>query len=68
MGDDAAFGRKVKGVKIYAEDTADYVEELLGATGARRAPDDTFSTFVNRAGRRRARAVRSSARDGRELR
>jgi sulfite reductase (ferredoxin) len=48
MGDAAAFGRKVKGVKIYAEDTADYVEELLRRYRGRRAPDDTFSTFVNR--------------------
>ena len=29
MGDGAAFGRKVKGVKVYAEDAADYVETLL---------------------------------------
>jgi sulfite reductase (ferredoxin) len=48
MGDDAAFGRKVKGVKVYAEDTADYVEDLLRRYRTRRAPDDTFSTFVNR--------------------
>ena len=48
MGDDAAFGRKVKGVKVYAEDTADYVEDLLRRYRNRRAPDDTFSTFVNR--------------------
>ena len=33
MGEDAAFGRKVKGVKIYAEDAADYVE-----AAARRYP------------------------------
>ena len=29
MGDGAAFGRKVRGVKVYAEDTADYLEVLL---------------------------------------
>ena len=29
MGEEQAFGRKVKGVKIYAEDAADYVEVLV---------------------------------------
>ena len=29
MGEGAAFGRKVRGVKIYAEDAADYLELLL---------------------------------------
>ncbi len=48
MGEGAAFGRKVKGVKIYAEDTADYVEALLRRYRSRRADDDTFSTFVDR--------------------
>ncbi len=48
MGEGAAFGRKVKGVKIYAEDTADYVEVLLRRYRSRRADDDTFSTFVDR--------------------
>jgi sulfite reductase (ferredoxin) len=47
-GDEAAFGRKVKGVKIYAEDAADYIEELLRRYRARRGGDETFSTFVNR--------------------
>ena len=48
MGDDAAFGRKVKGVKIYAEDAADYVELLLRRYRGERTADDTFSSFVNR--------------------
>jgi sulfite reductase (ferredoxin) len=48
VGDDAAFGRKVKGVKIYAEDAADYVEALLRRYRARRMDDDTFTSFVNR--------------------
>ena len=47
MGDGAAFGRKVRGVKIYAEDTADYLELLLRRYGSRRADGDTFSSFVN---------------------
>ena len=48
MGDGAAFGRKVKGVKVYAEDCADYLELLLRRyRGAKRA-DDTFTSFVDR--------------------
>ncbi|MGZ8613375.1 MAG: nitrite/sulfite reductase [Actinomycetota bacterium] len=47
MGDGASFGRKVRGVKVYAEDTADYLELLLRRYGSRRADDDTFSSFVN---------------------
>ena len=48
MGEGAAFGRKVKGVKVYAEDTADYVEALLVRYGSRRRADDSFGSFVNR--------------------
>jgi sulfite reductase (ferredoxin) len=48
MGDDGAFGRKVKGVKIYAEDAADYLEELVRRYLRARADGDTFSSFVNR--------------------
>jgi sulfite reductase (ferredoxin) len=44
----SAFGRKVKGVKIYAEDAADYVELLLRRYLRDRVTDDTFSSFVNR--------------------
>jgi len=47
MGDGAAFGRKVRGVKVYAEDTADYLELLLRRYGSQRADGDTFSSFVN---------------------
>ena len=47
MGSDATFGRKVKGVKIYAEDAADYVEALLVRYGQRKREGDTFTSFVN---------------------
>ncbi|MET0801194.1 MAG: nitrite/sulfite reductase [Actinomycetota bacterium] len=47
MGQGAAFGRKVRGVKIYAEDAADYVELLLRRYEGQRAGGDTFSSFVN---------------------
>jgi sulfite reductase (ferredoxin) len=47
MGESASFGRKVRGVKIYAEDAADYVEVLLRRYTQQRAADDTFSSFVS---------------------
>ena len=48
LGEGAAFGRKVKGVKIFAEDAADYVETLIRRYERQRQEPDTFSTFVNR--------------------
>jgi sulfite reductase (ferredoxin) len=48
MGDGGAFGRKARGVKIYAEDAADYLEELVRRYLRARADGDTFSSFVNR--------------------
>ena len=48
VGNDAAFGRKVKGVKVYAEDAADYVELLLTRYLHRRgAANPSFGAFVN---------------------
>jgi sulfite reductase (ferredoxin) len=47
MGDGASFGRKVKGVKVFAEDAADYVETLVRRYRARRGPGGpTFTEFV----------------------
>jgi sulfite reductase (ferredoxin) len=46
MGETSAFGRKVKGVKIYAEDAADYVELLLRRYRQQRADGDSFASFV----------------------
>jgi len=48
MGDGASFGRKVRGVKVYAEDTADYLELLLRRYLAAKSADDTFTSFVGR--------------------
>jgi sulfite reductase (ferredoxin) len=48
MGEGAAFGRKVRGVKIYAEDAADYLETLLVRYSQQRAIGDSFGAFVNR--------------------
>ncbi len=48
MGEGAAFGRKVKGVKIYAEDAADYLELLLRRYLRAKQGGDTFTSFVGR--------------------
>jgi sulfite reductase (ferredoxin) len=47
MGEGAAFGRKVKSVKIYAEDAADYVEALVKSYRARRNGHRDFGAFVH---------------------
>jgi sulfite reductase (ferredoxin) len=47
MGRGAAFGRKVKGVKVYAEDAADYLELLLSRYQQARTSDDSFTSYVN---------------------
>jgi sulfite reductase (ferredoxin) len=47
--DGASFGRKVKGVKVLAEDAADYVELLVRRYRARRGPEAlSFTEFVRR--------------------
>jgi sulfite reductase (ferredoxin) len=47
MGEGAAFGRKVRGVKIFAEDAADYLETLLTRYQRQRGTHRSFSSFVN---------------------
>ncbi len=47
MGAGAAFGRKVKGVKVFAEDAADYLEMLLRRYEHQRGTHASFSAFVN---------------------
>ena len=44
--DDGGFGRKVRGVKVFAEDAADYVEALVRRYLRLRSDGDTFSSFV----------------------
>jgi sulfite reductase (ferredoxin) len=47
MGDGESFGRKVKGVRVFAEDAADYVETLVKRYRARRgAEGPSFTEFV----------------------
>ncbi len=47
MGEGAAFGRKVKGVKVFAEDTADYLETLLTRYQRQRGTHASFASYVN---------------------
>ena len=47
MGDGESFGRKVKGVRVFAEDAADYVETLVKRYRARKGPEElNFTEFV----------------------
>jgi sulfite reductase (ferredoxin) len=46
MGGDATFGRKVKGVKVFAEDSADYLATLVRRYRRDRTDGDTFRSFV----------------------
>jgi sulfite reductase (ferredoxin) len=47
MGEATAFGRKAKGVKVLAEDAADYVEALLRRYEHQRDGQRSFGEFVN---------------------
>jgi sulfite reductase (ferredoxin) len=47
IGEASTLGRKVKGVRIFAEDAADYVELLLRRYLRRRDGQAGFSAFVN---------------------
>ena len=46
LGDAPAFGRKARGVRVFAEDVVDYVEALLRRYRAGRNGHDSFSAFV----------------------
>jgi sulfite reductase (ferredoxin) len=46
-GEDGSFGRKAKGVRIFAEDAADYVETLLTRYRRRRNGHASFAAFVH---------------------
>jgi len=47
LGEGHAFGRKAKGVRVYGEDLAGYVETLLRRYLVRRNGHKTFSDYVN---------------------
>jgi sulfite reductase (ferredoxin) len=46
LGEGAAFGRKAKGVRIFAEDAADYIETLLRRYRQARNGQRTFRAFI----------------------
>jgi sulfite reductase (ferredoxin) len=47
MGDGESFARKVKGVRVFAEDSADYVETLVKRYRAQRGQEEpSFTEFV----------------------
>ncbi|HVN13829.1 MAG TPA: nitrite/sulfite reductase [Kineosporiaceae bacterium] len=48
-GADPAFGRKLRGLKVTAEQLPDYVERLLRAYQAHRAEGEPFAAWVRRA-------------------
>ena len=47
LGEGHAFGRKVKGVRVYGEDLADYVEALIRRYQVRSNGHRSFAEFVN---------------------
>ncbi len=48
LGPGRAFGRKVRGVKVYCSELGPYVETLVRRYRKARDENDTFSSFVNR--------------------
>ena len=49
LGEDAGFGRKERGLKITADDAADYVERLLRTYLAERSDGEKFAVWARRA-------------------
>jgi sulfite reductase (ferredoxin) len=49
LGTEAAFGRKFRGLKVTAEEAADYSERVLRGYLERREPDESFGRYVARA-------------------
>jgi sulfite reductase (ferredoxin) len=49
MGEDAAFGRKFRGLKVSAEEAPDYAERVLRGFLERREEGETFAAYVSRA-------------------
>ena len=49
LGGDASFGRKFRGLKVTADELADYVERVLRGYQERREPGERFAAYVRRA-------------------
>ncbi len=50
LGEDAGFGRKVRGLKVTSAELPDYVERLVRRFDAQREVDESFAAWVTRAG------------------
>ncbi|WP_434581943.1 nitrite/sulfite reductase [Carbonactinospora thermoautotrophica] len=49
LGEQAGFGRKLRGLKVTAEELPDYIERVLRRFDAQRAEGETFAQWVARA-------------------
>jgi sulfite reductase (ferredoxin) len=49
LGVDSAFGRKLRGLKVMADELPDYIERVLGRYQAGRTAEETFAAWVTRA-------------------
>jgi sulfite reductase (ferredoxin) len=49
LGADTAFGRKFRGLRVSAEDAADYIERVLRGYLERRKGEESFADYVGRA-------------------
>ena len=49
LGLDPGFGRKVRGLKVTADELPDYVERVVRRYAAEREPDERFATWAVRA-------------------
>nr|WSZ99162.1 nitrite/sulfite reductase [Streptomyces sp. NBC_00857] len=49
LGLEAGFGRKVRGLKVTADELPDYIERVLGRFQKERAQDERFATWAARA-------------------
>lgn len=49
LGVSAGFGRKLRGLKVTADELPDYVERVVRRFGDQRAPDELFAEWVARA-------------------
>jgi sulfite reductase (ferredoxin) len=48
LGENRAFGKKARGVKVLASEMGPYVETLIRRYRRLRAPDETFAAFIDR--------------------
>ncbi len=49
MGTEASFGRKFRGLKVTADEAADYAERVLVGFTQRRTEGESFADYVTRA-------------------